>query len=64
MANEYGRFDAKFAEERQKVTDLAEQNKKIQFEYGLLDKLSIRLRAEVLDYEQRYKGIDVAKLHE
>ena len=30
----------------------------------MLDKLSNRLRAEVLDYEQRYKGIDVSKLHE
>ena len=64
MANEYGRFDAKFAEERLKVTNLTKENEKIKFDFGLLDKLSTRLRAEVLDYEQRYKGIDVAKLHE
>lgn len=40
MANEYGRFDAKFAEERLKVTNLTKENEKIKYEFGLIDTLS------------------------
>ena len=64
MANEYGRFDAKFAEEREKGERLNTELLELQDVHTDLKKLSKKQRLEIIDYELRYKGIDITKLHE
>lgn len=64
MANEYGKFDAKFAEERERGDRLETEFNALQSVYETTRKLAHRQKLEIIDYEQRYMGIDITKLHE
>jgi len=64
MANEYGRFDEKFAEERHRADRAAKELDTLEVEHQALKTLSHKQRLEIIDYEERYKGIDISKLHE
>jgi hypothetical protein len=64
MANEYGKFDAKFAEERERGDRLERQFDELEEVYEKTRKTAHRQKLEIIDYEQRYMGIDITKLHE
>ena len=64
MAAEYGRFDEKFTEERERAERCAQELEDLAREYDALKELSHKQRLEIIDYEERYKGIDISKLHE
>ena len=64
MSLEYGRFDLKFQEEREKSIKFEKEVTILREEHEKLKKLSHRQRLEIIDYEQRYMGIDITKLHE
>ena len=64
MAAEYGRFDRKFAEERERANLMQQRYEKLEGQFDGLRADNKRQRLEIIDYEQRYKGIDVGKMHE
>ena len=64
MATEYGRFDQKFAEERERGDRLQSDLNVLTSLDDDLKRLSHKQRLEIIDYEHRYKGIDITKLHE
>ena len=64
MANEYGRFDQKFAEEREKAERFEFELSAVTKDFDAVKKLSHKQKLEIIDYEQRYMGIDITKLHE
>ena len=64
MANEYGKFDAKFAEERERGDRFERQFDELEAVYEKTRKTAHRQKLEIIDYEQRYMGIDITKLHE
>ena len=64
MSLEYGRSDLKFQEEREKSIKFEKEVTILREEHEKLKKLSHRQRLEIIDYEQRYMGIDITKLHE
>jgi len=45
------------------VNELKKYKAEIDSELGDLKKLSHRQKIELADYEQRYKGIDITKMH-
>ena len=51
MANEYGRFDAKFAEERERGDRLETEFNALQGEYETTRKVAHRQKLEIIDYE-------------
>lgn len=64
MAKEYGRFDQKFSEERERGDRLQSDLNVVNAVHDDLKRLSHKQRLEIIDYEQRYMGIDITKLHE
>jgi hypothetical protein len=64
MALEYGKFDIKFQEERERGDKLMIELQNMEEQHKFLKSLSHKQRLEIIDYEQRYKGIDISKLHE
>ena len=64
LAEEYGRFDNLFHEERKANNQLKDALKQMSEEYDRTQQLSHKRYLEIIDYEQRYKGIDITKLHE
>jgi hypothetical protein len=64
MANEYGRFDANYAAEREKSEIYEKELNDLKEVYDEVKIQTKRQRLEIIDYEQRYKGIDIMKLHE
>lgn len=64
MANEYGRFDEKFTQERERAERCQKELEELAQEFDTLKTLSQKQRLEIIDYEERYKGIDITKLHE
>jgi hypothetical protein len=64
MALEYGKFDSKFAEERERGDRLMIELQNMEEQHKFLKSLSHKQRLEIIDYEQRYKGIDISKLHD
>ena len=64
MANEYGRFDEKFTQERERAERCQRELDEQAQEFDALKTLSHKQKLEIIDYEQRYKGIDITKLHE
>lgn len=64
MALEYGKFDIKFLEERERGDKLMIELQNMEEQHKFLKSLSHKQRLEIIDYEQRYKGIDISKLHE
>jgi chromosome segregation ATPase len=64
LAEEYGRFDNLFNEERKANNILRDQLQKITDEFDACQQLSHKRYLEIIDYEQRYRGIDITKLHE
>ena len=64
LAEEYGRFDNLFNEERKANNILRDQLKRMTEEFDKSQQLSHKRYLEIIDYEQRYRGIDITKLHE
>ena len=51
MANEYGKFDAKFAEERERGDRLETEFNELQSVYEKTRKTAHRQKLEIIDYE-------------
>ena len=64
MAQEYGRLDSKFSQERERGDRLQSEMSALQSIHEDLRKLSHKQRLEIIDYEQRYMGIDITKIHD
>lgn len=64
LADEYGRYDRLFSEERAKNERLEHEKQNLMKDNEFLNVLVKKQAFEISDYEQRYQGIDISKLHE
>lgn len=64
ITEKYRSFDLRFQQETARGDAIQKQLDKKTKEFSELQYKNKRLRIEIVDYEQRYRGIDIGKLHE
>lgn len=64
LQEEYGRYDQLFHNEIKKTKELEQNVHELKKEVKELKLLNHKQRLEIIDYEERYKGIDISKMHE
>ena len=64
ITRKYQTFDKRFSDEQKRCDSIQKSLDKQIEAYNELTKKNKRMRSEIIDYEQRYRGIDVGKIHE
>lgn len=64
ITEEFATFDTRYAEKKKEAEALKKSIKDLQKEFDDLQNHSKRQQAVIDDYDERYKGIDISKMHE
>lgn len=64
MSSQFAYFEQQYLAEKQKVDSLTQELLDLKTEKAELERVKKRQKLEIIDYEERYKGIDIRKMHE